>query len=67
MSKFDYNKIMPRYSAIAVLMTLVAIAVVGKAAYVMTAKRDYWLKVANRVKKDSVEVIPCLLYTSRCV
>ena len=24
----------------------------------MTAKRDYWLKVANRVKKDSVEVIP---------
>lgn len=58
MSKFDYNKIMPRYSAIAVLMTLVAIAVVGKAAYVMTAKRDYWLKVANRVKKDSVEVIP---------
>lgn len=58
MSKFDYNKIMPRYSAIAVLMTLIALAVVAKASYIMTAKRDYWLKVANRVKKDSVEVIP---------
>ena len=49
---------MPRYSAIAVLMTLIALAVVAKASYIMTAKRDYWLKVANRVKKDSVEVIP---------
>ncbi len=58
MSKFDYNKIMPRYSAIAVLMTVIALAVVAKASYIMTAKRDYWLKVADRVKKDSVEVIP---------
>lgn len=58
MSKFDYNKIMPRYSAIAVLMTLIALAVVAKAGYIMTAKRDYWMKVANRVKKDGVEVIP---------
>ncbi|MBM6992167.1 MAG: penicillin-binding protein, partial [Prevotella sp.] len=58
MSKFDYNKIMPRYSAISVLMTLIALAVVVKASYIMTAKRDYWLKVADRVKKDSVEVIP---------
>ncbi len=58
MSKFDYNKIMPRYSAIAVLLTLIALAMVAKASYIMTAKRDYWLKVANRVKKDSVEVIP---------
>jgi cell division protein FtsI (penicillin-binding protein 3) len=58
MSKFDYNKIMPRYSAIAVLMTLIALAVVARASYIMTAKRDYWMKVADRVKKDSVEVIP---------
>ena len=31
MSKFDYNKIMPRYSIIAFLLTLLAIAVVVKA------------------------------------
>ncbi len=58
MSKFDYNKIMPRYSAIATIMTLIALAVVGKAIYIMSAKHDYWMKVADRVKKDSVEVIP---------
>ena len=58
MSKFDYNKIMPRYSVIAILMTLVSLMVLGKAAYIMTAKRDYWMKVADRVKKDSVRVEP---------
>ncbi|WP_315578269.1 penicillin-binding protein [Hoylesella oralis] len=58
MSKFDHKKIMPRYSAIAIMMTLIAAAVVVKAAYVMTAKRSYWLQVANRVKKDSVSVKP---------
>lgn len=56
MSKFDHKKIMPRYSAIAIMMTLIAVAVVVKAAYVMTAKRSYWLQVADRVKKDSVSV-----------
>ncbi len=58
MSKFNYKKIMPRYSAIAIMMTLIAAIVVVKAAYVMTAKRSYWLQVANRVKKDSVSVKP---------
>lgn len=58
MSKFDYHKIMPRYMAIAAFLTLIAIAVLAKAAYIMTAKRDYWMQVADRVKKDSVEVIP---------
>ena len=58
MSKFEYNKIMPRYSFIAILMTLVAVAVIGKALYLMTAKRDYWMTVADRVKKDSLSVKP---------
>ena len=58
MSKFDYKKIMPRYSFIAILMTLMAVAVVAKTLYLMTAKRDYWMKVADRVKKDSVSVKP---------
>lgn len=58
MSKFDYKKIMPRYSLIAILMTLIAVAVVGKTLYLMTAKRDYWMKVADRVKRDSLSVQP---------
>lgn len=58
MSRFDHNKTMPRYSAIAFLLTFVAAAVVGKAIYIMTAKQDYWLKVADRVKQDSVKVDP---------
>lgn len=58
MNKFDYKKIMPRYSALAIMMTLVALAVVGKTVYIMTAKRDYWTKVANRVKRDSVDIKP---------
>ena len=58
MSKFNQNKVMLRYSVIAILMTIVAIAVLGKALYLMTAKRDYWQQVANRVKKDSVSVKP---------
>lgn len=58
MSKFDNKKIMPRYSFIAIVMTLIALMVLGKAAYLMTAKRDYWMKVADRVKRDSVSVKP---------
>ena len=58
MPKFDYNKIMPRYSAIAIVMTLIAFIVIGKALYIMTAEHEYWEKVANRVKKDSVSIKP---------
>ena len=58
MSKFEHKKVMPRYSAIAIIMTLMAVALVGKAFYIMTAKHDYWMKVAERQKKDSVTVKP---------
>lgn len=58
MSKFNYKKVMPRYSFIAILMTLMAVAVVGKTLYVMTAKHDYWMAVADRVVRDSVPVKP---------
>jgi len=58
MSKFDHKKIMPRYSFFVFVMTLVAVSVLAKAGYIMTAKRSYWLEVAKRVKKDSVEVKP---------
>ena len=56
-SKFDHKKVMPRYSAIAIIMTIFAIAVVGKALYIMTAKHDYWMKV-GRTPTVKKRVIP---------
>lgn len=58
MSKFDYKKVMPRYSTLAIVLTLIAVAVIGKTLYIMTAKRNFWMEVANRVKKDSVIAKP---------
>ena len=58
MSKFDAKKVMPRYRAISLVMIIIAVCVVGKSLYIMTAKRDYWMKVAGRQKKDSVMVKP---------
>ena len=58
MSKFSRDKVMPRYFAIAVVLTLLGIAVIGKAMYIMTIKKDYWTQVASRLKRDSVSVKP---------
>lgn len=58
MSRFDNNKVMPRYMAIALVLTIIGIAVVGKALYIMAAKRQYWTEVADRLKRDSVIVKP---------
>ena len=58
MSRFSSDKVMPRYFAIAVVLTFVGFAIVGKAMYIMTAKKDYWTKVASRLKRDSVDVKP---------
>ena len=58
MSKLDAKKVMPRYRAISLIMIIIATMIVGKSLYIMTAKRDYWLKVAERQKRDSVTVKP---------
>ena len=58
MSKFRNDKVMPRYFAIAVVLTLTGFAVIGKAMYIMTAKKQYWTEVASRLKRDSVDVMP---------
>ena len=47
MSKFAKQKVMPRYFIVAILLTLVGIAVIGKAAYTMTADKAYWTEVAK--------------------
>ena len=49
---------MPRYSFIAIVMTFVAVAVILKALYTMTADRQYWTDVASRLKVDSMAVKP---------
>ena len=58
MSSFNNDKVMPRYMMIAVLLTIIGIAVIGKAFYIMTAKKQYWTEVADRLKRDSVSVKP---------
>jgi len=58
MSKFENEKIIPRYTFFVIIMALLAIAVVVKASYIMTVKRGYWQQVADRVKKDSVPIKP---------
>jgi len=56
--QFDNSKSMTRYTLVAVVMTFVAVAVLGRAFSVMTAVRSYWLAVAAQVKKDSVIIEP---------
>ena len=58
MSKFNSNKVIPRYLAIAVVLTLLGIAVVVKAFYIMTVKKDYWMTVQSQLKHDSIPVKP---------
>ena len=58
MSSFNNDKVMPRYMMIAVVLTIIGIAVIGKAFYIMTAKKQYWTEVADRLKRDSVSVKP---------
>lgn len=58
MSKFDREKVMPRYFMIAVVLTVIGVAVLVKALYIMTAKKEYWTEVADRLKRDSVSVKP---------
>ena len=58
MSRFENDKVMPRYMAIALVLTIIGFAIVGKALYIMAAKRQYWTEVADRLKRDSVVVKP---------
>ena len=44
MSKFKSEKVMPRYFAIAVALTFIGFAIVGKTMYIMTAKKEYWTR-----------------------
>lgn len=58
MSKFNKEKVMPRYLAVAVVITVIGIAVITKATYTMTVKKSYWTTVANMQKNDSDSIRP---------
>ena len=58
MSKFEKTKVLKRYMGVVILLTLLGIAVLGKAGYTMTVKKDYWMAVADRLKSDSDSVRP---------
>lgn len=57
-SKFDHKKTPQRFSCLAIVITLATLVMLGKATYMMTAQRDYWMAVAKRVKFDSLPIQP---------
>ena len=56
--QFDRNSIIPRYKLVAFIIMGIGLLILGKALYIATVKRDYWMHVASRLKKDSVDVKP---------
>ncbi|MBQ0073552.1 MAG: penicillin-binding protein, partial [Prevotella sp.] len=58
MSKFESNKSMLCYTGIAVLLSMLGVAVLAKGFYIMTVERSYWNAVDSLVKVDSIKVEP---------
>ena len=52
------KKIMTRYSFIILVMVLVGLAIIAKAAIIMFAERQYWQDVANRFVREEVPIKP---------
>lgn len=52
------KNILARYSIVVVLMALMGIAVVFKAAIIMFYEHDYWEEVASRLVRESVVIKP---------
>lgn len=58
MSNFDRKNSMRRFRGFAWLMALLAVAVLFKTLYIMAAKRDFWMQVADRVKVNNKPIPP---------
>lgn len=54
--KFDAKKVIPRYSLVASIITLIGLAVIARAAYIMAVKKDYWMTVSSRFVRNNVPV-----------
>ncbi len=57
-TKFDHKKTPLRFSCLVIIMMAVTLAMLGKALYMMTAERIFWLDVSERVKLDSTAITP---------
>lgn len=57
-SKFDHKKTPVRYALIVGILLVITLIMLGRALYMMTVQRSFWLEVADRVKRDSVTVKP---------
>ncbi len=57
-SLFDRKKIVPRFKFFAFVLLLLGVVVIGKAAYIITAERDYWKQVSSKLHKEGVETTP---------
>ena len=60
MSKFNSDKVLPRYLFLAVVLTIIGLAVITKASITMTIKKGYWETVASKMRSDSDSVRPSL-------
>ena len=45
MKQFPYKSTLKRYRILALFFTLLALAIIGKAAYTMFVKRNFWVQV----------------------
>lgn len=52
----EKTKVMHRYSFIALLMALVGVLIIVRAAIIMSFERDFWERVANRFHKENLVV-----------
>ena len=57
-SLFDRKKIIKRYKLVAYAMLVVGVFVIFRVVYISTVKREYWMEVASRLTRDSVDVKP---------
>ena len=55
---FPAKQVIKRYAFVASLLFLLGFAVLIKAAYIMTAKKDFWMAVNDRFIKENQEVPP---------
>ena len=53
---FDNKKIMPRFFVVIVLMSLGGLCILGHAAYLMFAKKDYWTQVSRKLVRENVPI-----------
>ena len=56
MKKFPYKPTLKRYRILALFFTLLAVAVIGKAAYTMFVKRSFWVQLSERNVKEGIKL-----------